>query len=133
MLVNFLTTGAYYPDFYLKIKQDEELHIYSCQKVNKFATSVYCMGAVLPLGEVFQFSIFSLKEDILLAEGEFPIIGMAFGTPVVLPSPTLGTPSTPSPIPTEELLILTPTLVQGTPTPTPRSTPTPPTSYPNYP
>jgi hypothetical protein len=129
MLINFLTTGAFYPDFYLKIKQDEELHIYSCQKVNKFATSVYCTGAVLPLGEVFQFSIFSLNEDVLLAEGDFPIIGMALGTPVVLPSPTLGTPSTPSPTSTEEVLIQTPTLVQGTPI----STPIPPTSYPNYP
>ena len=131
MIVSFLTAGAFYPDFYLKIKQDEETHIYNCQKVNKFATSVYCTGAALPLGEVFQFLIFSLNEDVLLAEGDFPIIGMALGTPIVFPSPTLGTPSTPSP--TEEFVIETPTLVQGIPTSTPRSTPTPPTSYPNYP
>jgi hypothetical protein len=131
MLVSFLTAGAFYPDFYLKIKQGEEQHIYSCQKVSKFATSVYCTGATLPLGEVFQFSIFSLKEDILLAEGDFSIIGLALGTPIVFPSPTLGTPLTPSP--TEEFLLETPTPGQTTPTPTPRSTPTPPTSYPNYP
>lgn len=132
MLVSFLTAGAFYPDFYLKIKQGEEQHIYSCQKVSKFATSVYCTGATLPVGEVFQFSIFSLKEDILLAEGEFSIIGLALGTPIVFPSPTLGTPSAPSA--TEEIL-QTPTPVQGalTPTITPRATPTPPTSYPNYP
>ncbi|HEX9389527.1 MAG TPA: hypothetical protein VF918_24600 [Anaerolineales bacterium] len=123
MLVNFLTTGAFYPDFYLKIKQGEEQHIYSCQKVNKFATSVYCTGAALPLGEVFQFSIFSLKEDVLLAEGDFSIIGLALGTPIIASSPTLGTPSTPSP--TEGILVQTPTLAQ--------MTPTPPTSYPNYP
>jgi hypothetical protein len=131
MIVSFLTTGAFYPDFYLKIKQGEETHIYNCQKVNKFATSVYCTGAALPLGEVFQFSIFSLNEDVLLAEGDFPIIGLALGTPIVFPTPTVGTLSTPSP--TEEFVIQTPTLVQGIPTATPRSTPTPPTSYPNYP
>jgi len=131
MIVSFLTTGAFYPDFYLKIKHGEETHIYSCQKVNKFATSVYCTGAALPLGEVFQFSIFSLKEDVLLAEGNFPIIGIALGTPIVFSSPTLGTPPTPSP--TEEFVIQTTTPVQGTPISTPRSTPTHPTSYPNYP
>ena len=127
MIVSLLTTGAFYPDFYLKIKQDSVQHIYNCQKVNKFATSVYCTGVVLPLGEVFQFSIFSLKEDVLLAEGDFPIIGLALGTPVVLATPTLGTPSTPSP--TEEFVSQTPTPAQVTPT----ATPTPPTSYPNYP
>jgi len=124
MLVSFLTTGAFYPDFYLKIKRGEEQHIYGCQKVNKFATSVYCIGATLPLGEVFQFSIFSIKEDVLLAEGDFAIIGLAIGTPIVFASPTLGTASTPSP--TEEVFLQTPTA-------TPRFTLTPPTSYPNYP
>jgi hypothetical protein len=68
MLVNFLTTGAFYPDFYLKIKQGDVQHIYGCRKASTFATSVYCTGAALPLGQVFQFSIFSLKEDVLLAE-----------------------------------------------------------------
>jgi hypothetical protein len=127
MLVSFLTTGAFYPDFYLKIKQDENEHIYNCQKVNKFSTNVYCTGAVLPLGEVFQFSIFSLKEEVLLAEGNLSIIGLALGTPVILAPPTLGTPLTPSP--TESLILRTPTLTRATPT----STPTLPPSYPNYP
>ena len=67
MLVNFLTTGVFYPDFYLKIKQGEAQHIYVCQKVNKFATSVYCTGAAMPLGDVLQFSIFSIHEDVLIA------------------------------------------------------------------
>ena len=128
MLVNFLTTGAFYPDFYLKIRQNEDNHIYTCQRVNKFATSVYCTGAVMPLGEVLQFSIFSINEDVLLAEGNFAIIGMALGTPEIVSSPTLGTPLTPSP--TEELL-QTPTLVGTTPTRTSTPTPTLNPSYPN--
>jgi hypothetical protein len=125
MLVNFLTTGAFYPDFYLKIKQGEVQHIYVCQKVNKFATSVYCTGAAMPLGDVLQFSIFSIHEDVLLAEGDLSIIGMALGTPEVVSSPTLGTPITPSP--TEVISLPTPTGVRLTPT----RTPTLPPSYPN--
>ena len=113
MVVNFLTTGAFYPDFYLKINQEGDDHIYTCQKANKFATNVYCTGATMPFGEVLQFSIFSLKENVLLAEGNFAIIGMGLGTPEIFSSPTLDTSLTSSP--TEEGL----------------KTPTPPLSYPN--
>jgi hypothetical protein len=105
MLVNFLTDGAFYPDFYLKIKTDEKDYLYVCQKVSKVATSVYCTGRNLPLGKIFQFLIFSLNEDVLLAQGNFPIIGMALGTPGIYLSPT--------------------------PTTTPGGTSTP--SYPSYP
>jgi hypothetical protein len=130
MLVNFLTAGAFYPDFYLKIKQGETNHIYTCQKVNKFATSVYCTGAAMPLGEVLQFSIFSINEDVLLAEGNLAIIGLALGTPEIVSSPTIGTPSTPSL--TEVITLQTPTGVRLTPTRTPTLPPSyPNTSYPN--
>ena len=128
MLVNFLTSGVIYPDFYLKIKQDEEQHIYACQKVNKFATSVYCTGAVLPLGKIFQFSIFSVKEDVLLAEGDFSIIGLAIGTPAIVSI----TPSQEGAVSATEnvLQTLTPGPVTSTRTPTlPPSYPN--TSYPN--
>ncbi len=125
MIVSFLTTGAFYPDFYLKIKQEEDQHIYSCQKVSKFATSVYCTGAALPLGEIFQFSIFSLKEDVLLAEGNFSIIGLAIGTPEI----ALFTPTGEATGSSTESLFQTPTPVRATPART--ATPTPPLSYPN--
>ena len=129
MLVNFLTSGVFYPDFYLKIRQTEDNHIYTCQRVNKFATSVYCTGAVMPLGEVLQFSIFSINEDVLLAEGNFAIIGMALGTPEIVSSPTLGTPLTPSPA--ESLIAQTSTPGRVTPTSTSTPTPTLNPSYPN--
>jgi hypothetical protein len=130
MLVNFLTAGAFYPDFYLKIKQGENNHIYTCQKVNKFATSVYCTGAAMPLGEVLQFSIFSINEDVLLAEGNLAIIGLALGTPEIVSSPTIGTPLTPSL--TEVIPLQTPTGVRLTPVRTPTLPPSyPNTSYPN--
>lgn len=120
MLVNFLTEGAFYPDFYLTIKTGENEHIYVCDKVNRFATSVYCTGKALPIGETYQFFIFSLKEEILLAQGNFPIIGMALVTPMVISPPT--------PTPTA-----TPTTLPGLPTTTgPQGTATRP-SYPSYP
>jgi len=119
MIVSFLTTGAFYPDFYLKIKQGETDHIYTCQKVSKFATSVYCSGAALPLGASFQFSIFSLKEDVLLAEGSLSIIGLAIGTPIV----AVLTASEEATAFSTESALQTPTLV--------RATPTPPLSYSN--
>lgn len=130
MIVSFLTTGAFYPDFYLKITQEGENHIYNCQKVTTFATSVYCTGAALPIGQVFQFSIFSINEDVLLAEGNFAIIGLALGTPEIASSPVAGTLLTPSP--SEVSTLPTPTLVRGTPTRTPTLPPSyPNTSYPN--
>ena len=98
MLVNFLTDGAFYPDFYLKIKTDEKDYLYVCQKVSKVATSVYCTGQNLPIGKIFQFLIFSLNEDVLLAQGNFPIIGMALVTPGIYVSPTpTTTPGTSTP------------------------------------
>jgi hypothetical protein len=113
MLVNFLTDGAFYPDFYLTIRTGETDHIYVCKKVNKFATSVYCTGKTLPVGEVLQFRIFSVNEEVLLAQGNFPIIGMALATPNVFVPPT----------PT---ITVSPTDVF-----VPETTPSP--SYPSYP
>jgi hypothetical protein len=107
MIVNVLTAGAFYPDFYLTIKADERDHIYVCEKANTFATSVYCTGQILPVGRAFQFLLFSLNEDILLAQGSFPIIGVALVTPPVFVTPTTS------------------------PTPLPPGTPSP--SYPSYP
>lgn len=113
MLVSFLTDGAFYPDFYLKIKAGENEHIYVCEKVNTFATSVYCTGKALPVGVVLQFFIISLNEDVVLAQGDFPIIGMALAGPGIFSSPT----PTVSSVPTDDLF--------------PESTPSP--SYPSYP
>ena len=113
MLVSFLTDGAFYPDFYLKIKAGKEEHIYVCEKVNTFSTSVYCTGKAMPVGEVLQFFIISLNEDVVLAQGNFPIIGMALAAPgdYLPPTPT----NTASP--TDDLI--------------PETTPSP--SYPSYP
>lgn len=112
MLVSFLTDGAFYPDFYLTVKTEENEHIYVCQKVDRFATSVYCSGRLLPIGTVLQFMIYSINEEVLLAQGNFLIIGIAMVTPDLSVSPTT-------------------TVTTSAVTPTPRGTSTP--SYPSYP
>jgi hypothetical protein len=88
MLVNLLTDGAFYPDFYLQIRAGEKEHIYVCEKVNTLATSVYCTGKALPVGEVLQFFIISINGDVVLAQGNFPIIGIALAGPQIFLSPT---------------------------------------------
>ena len=117
MLVNFLTAGAFYPDFYLKIRAGEDEHIYVCEKVDAFATSVYCTGKIMPVGEVLQFFIVSLHEDVLLAQGNFSIIGMALAAPDIFALPTQTGISVTTAAPTDD--------------PVPESTPSP--SYPSYP
>ena len=117
MLVSFLTAGAFYPDFYLKIKTEMGEHTYVCEKAYKFATSVYCTGKAMPVGLALQFLIISLNEEVLLAQGSFPIIGMALVTPIDFTAPT-------------ETATPTSTLIVGTP---PEVTATPSPSYPSYP
>lgn len=95
MLVNFLTEGAFYPDFYLKITTGKTDHIYVCEKTDTFATSVYCTGKALPVGQVLQFYVVSVNGDVVLAQGNFPIIGMALAGPEIFLSPT-PSPSYPS-------------------------------------
>ena len=117
MLVSFLTSGAFYPDFYLKIKTETGEYTYVCEKAYTFATSVYCTGKAMPVGQALQFLIISLNEEVLLAQGTFPIIGMALVTPIDFTAPTeTATPT------------LTP--IVGTP---PEVTATPSPSYPSYP
>ncbi len=88
MLVSLVTEGAFYPDVYLKIKAGETDHIYVCEKANTFATSVYCTGKALPVGQVLQFYVISVNGDVVLAQGNFPIIGMALAGPSIFLSPT---------------------------------------------
>jgi len=129
MLVNILTPGASFPDFYLKITRIEssDESIYECQKVKGFSTSVYCIGEKMSIGEDLQFMIISRKDDSLLAEGRFAIIGLALPTPEFAIS-TSGTE--PGASPTQGIFPVTPTPVQATPSP---SYPNPGYPNPSYP
>jgi hypothetical protein len=109
MLVNILTPGPSFPEFYLKIKHSKGESTYNCLKITGFATSVYCIGDVMPIGEILQFMIISKAGDILLAEGEFAIIGLALATPEISGQQTAS--STPN------LFLETPTPIRATPSP----------------
>ena len=133
MLVNLLTAGTSFPDFYLKIKHSQGESIYPCTEVEQFSTSVYCAGKVLPLGEELQFFILAIDDNRLLAQGNFSIIGMAYSTVEIFAAPTGGTPTISiTTFLTDDLstTAITPTLARGTPARTPSRTATPP-SYPN--
>jgi len=124
MLVNVLTPGLSFPAFYLKIIHNEGEDIYECKKLERFSTSVYCIGEAMRLGEVLQFMLISVDGEVTLAEGRFAIIGLALATPefalsspeFALSSPTVGITASATP--------------GGLKTPTPIRTPATP-SYPN--
>lgn len=117
MLVNILTPETSFPAFYLKIVHKEDERLYECQKVEKFPENVYCIGETMPVGEVLQFLVISKRDESLLAEGKFAIIGLALPTPEGQLNLTVS--------PTQEELIGTVTVTP----PGPKSTPSP--SYPN--
>ena len=129
MLVNFQLPSTIYPPFTLVINRYGVESPYECKRTKGFLGGVTCSGASQAPGEILQFKVFAQKDGTLIAEGKFPIIGIAISTPegTGTESPTESTAElTPSPteiFPTEEFL---------TPTP-PTSYPAPPTSYPDYP
>jgi hypothetical protein len=128
MLVNILTPETSFPAFYLKIVHKDSESLYECQKVKNFPENVYCLGETMPVGEVLQFLLISKRDESLLAEGKFAIIGLALPTPV-----DQLTASVSAVIPTQQepLETVTATVTVAV-TPTgPKSTPSP--SYPNPP
>jgi hypothetical protein len=87
MVINLLTERRA-TNIYLKVKQEKRETIYKCQKVEGFSTSLACTGEKLPVGEALSFVIVSTEEDVALAEGTFPIIGLAIATPEIFVTPT---------------------------------------------
>jgi hypothetical protein len=87
MLINILANGSA-PDFHVKIRHEERDYVYECTKAERYSIHVSCTGASLPVGETVSFLIVSTDENITLAEGSFPIIGMALATPNIAMTPT---------------------------------------------
>ena len=131
MLVNVLTPGLSFPAFYLKIIHNEGENIYECKKLERFSTSVYCIGEAMRLGEVLQFMLISVDGEVTLAEGRFAIIGLALATPeFALSSPEFTLVASPTVDLTASATpggLKTPTLIR-----TP-ATPSYPNPYPNPP
>jgi hypothetical protein len=132
MLINILADRSF-PDFYLKIIHSDGESIYPCREVERFSTSVYCTGKILPLGEIFQFYILSVDDNSLLAQGNFSIIGIALASVDTFVSTAGPTPSAVSSAVSVTAGTPTITLTPGRGTPTRTPTPTRTASYPNYP
>jgi hypothetical protein len=105
MLINILIERSA-PSFYLKIKYGSGENIYQCRKAK--GTSAFCIGKAMPVGEVLQFLMISKKEEIPIAEGRFPIIGLALATPEIAPTTSSETPFTPMPTDDSFMMTLTP-------------------------
>ena len=87
MVIDLLTDhGA--TNVYLRVRQDERETIYQCQNLQGFSTNLACTGDKLPVGEAFSFVVVSTTDNIPLAEGTFPIIGLAIATPEIFVTPT---------------------------------------------
>ncbi|MBN2116858.1 MAG: hypothetical protein JW730_09815 [Anaerolineales bacterium] len=87
MVINLLVNGSS-PDFHIKIRHAEGEYIYECKRARKYSINVSCTGETLPVGETFSFLVISTEAGTTLAEGSFPIIGMALATPETYFTPT---------------------------------------------
>ena len=125
MFVNLLLPGASFPDFYLKVRRSGGESMYDCQRLADAVNNAQCIGKKLPPGEILHLMLISTGDELLLAEGDLSIIGLAFptvGIAVITPSETSTMPAA---TPTETPL---PLFVLPTFTETPQSYPNP--SYP---
>lgn len=132
MLVSVLTPDSSYPDFYLTIGADNVVNNYKCEKVKDFPTSVTCTGIEMYPGATLQFTLISLEDNTVLAEGEFAIIGLMLPNPSdeATETPLVTETIEPAESPTPGLIeILTPLPTRPTSTALTPSYPNP-TAYP---
>lgn len=87
MIINLLAERSS-PDFEIRIRHAQGEKLYMCRRVRLRSIHVSCIGDVLPVGESMQFVIVATEENALLAEGKFPIIGIALATPEYAATPT---------------------------------------------
>jgi hypothetical protein len=127
MLVDILLPSSGFPNFYLTIITEGQEHRYECKKVKASPSHAQCVGREMQPGEAMQFTIISIADNSVLAEGNFSIIGLLLVAPGVDVVATIQPTESPTPF-----LFGTPTPVAGTPTPTATLPSYPnPTSYPN--
>ena len=116
MLVNFQVPRLFYPEFVLVINRFGVETPYECKEAKGISMGVTCAGASQVPGEILQFKVFSTKDGTLLAEGKFPIIGIAISTPEEILTPTGTAFETPTGVTTETPAGLTPVPTQILPT-----------------
>ena len=112
MSINMLIDSSS-PRFYIKIRHPLGENIYQCRPTQGGSSSVSCIGKAMPVGEILHFLMISRNKNITLAEGHFPIIGLALATPEIAPTQTSETPFTP--LATSDFFTMTPTAIEVPP------------------
>ncbi len=87
MVINVLVKPRF-RNFYIKIRDEEIEYIYTCEKPDRKSDTAFCKGKAIPVGKMLSFRFILKNGDIPLAEGSFPIIGMALATPYIAITPT---------------------------------------------
>jgi len=128
MLVNLLLPEPSFPNFYLTIEYGEKRNSFNCRKVAATKSNAYCIGEKYPPGEVLHLLLVSIEGDMLLAEGDLPIIGLAFPTLAIITqtSAPTGTPEGTEilePTSTKPVIATKTRIIFPTPTRTPPSYP----------
>ncbi len=135
MVVNIFVPDRKLPAFYLKIKKAAGESVYECEKDKEVRTNVFCYGDMVNLQERMEVSLFSKKEEQLIAVGAFTLKAILLSEPS-LAKESVGS-STPQSVvdePTVSAFFNSPFATPArTPTPASISTPiqTPEASYPN--
>jgi hypothetical protein len=130
MVVNIFVPDSKLPAFYLKIKKAAGENVYECEKDKEVWTNVFCYGDMANLQERMELSMFSKKDDRLIAMGNFTLKAILLSEPLSAGeadgTSTLESNVDETPTPTGTSDILT-----ETDTPTPTLTLTPDVSYPD--
>ncbi len=77
-------------NFYIKVGDEENEYIYTCEKGERKSIYAFCTGKTMPVGKTLSFFVVSTtnKGDTLVASGSFPIIGLSLATPEIV-TPTV--------------------------------------------
>ena len=100
MLVSILVPASTFPDFYLTISTEGEEFRYDCEKVEDVPTEVECIGREMFPGALLQFTLVSIEDERVLAEGQFAIIGLLLSTQVAGAFESTSPGETLTPVPT---------------------------------
>jgi hypothetical protein len=130
MQVDVLVPSSVFPDFYLTISREGQQYRYECEESEDSPTHIHCVGAEMFPGELLQFSLVAMKDERVLAEGQFAIIGLLLSTPIGGAFEPMPPTEPPSGTPTLVFPEITPVVRTPIPTATLPSYPNP-TSYPN--
>ena len=112
MLVNILLPDLTFPGFYLEIVRGEASIAYSCRRITAKPNNAYCIGEKLPPGESLHLMIISTRDDVLLAQGNLSILGLAFPTLEIAVPTDVSTDVSQTPTSTELPDFLLPTATQ---------------------